>query len=74
MHVGDTVLIHNVEDCIYGAADEMYRFEGKVAVITSTEDGYYIDIDKGRWHWCNNTLQLLIQPPEEDEIDSSDLI
>lgn len=58
--VGDTVRIGSIEEiesCEFGVNDEMRELAGQVATITNADFGrYHIDLDLGRWAWCDNCI------------------
>jgi len=57
--IGDRVKIaSDLEEDKFDVVEGMLKLAGKTAIVTKItgEEGYYLDIDKGRWYWNEEIL------------------
>lgn len=73
--IGDKVNVkENISGC-YNVVSGMYKYQGKIAIITKADDpsNYRISIDNGEWSWDESTLT---KPKKEaiEKIEASEAI
>lgn len=75
--VGDfvTIVPEPNYDCAFGWIDNMDRFCGKIAKVTSARpssghqcDVYIVDVDGGRYAWDEGCFQESVPSIEEEEL------